>query len=50
MGIDEIGVQVEQPFDIIPMTRLCQIVNSNLEECFVNLPPYVLQPKSALND
>jgi len=50
VGIDEIGVQVEQSFDIIPMTRLCQIVNSNLEECFVNLPPYVLQPKSALND
>uniref|UniRef100_A0A7S0JI74 Bestrophin homolog n=2 Tax=Calcidiscus leptoporus TaxID=127549 RepID=A0A7S0JI74_9EUKA len=44
VGIDEIGVQVEQPFEIVPMTHICQIVTTNLRECFVTLPPYSLPP------
>ena len=39
VGIDEVGVQVEQPFDILPMRKLCTIVVFNLEESFVRLPP-----------
>ena len=39
IGIDEVGVQVEQPFEILPMTKLCNIVMSNLDELFINPPP-----------
>jgi predicted membrane chloride channel (bestrophin family) len=39
VGIDEVGVQVEQPFDILPMNKLCMIAMSNLEETFVRLSP-----------
>jgi len=38
VGIDEVGVQVEQPFEIIPMTRICKIVMSDLEETFLRQP------------
>jgi len=41
VGIDEVGVQVEQPFDIVPMSRICTIIMLNLEETFVRLPPGV---------
>lgn len=41
VGIDEVGVQVEQPFDIIPMNKMCMIVMWNLNETFVNLPRHV---------
>ena len=41
VGIDEVGVQVEQPFDILPMNKLCLVAMANLEEAFVNLPPSV---------
>eukprot|EP00967_Tisochrysis_lutea_P086262 scaffold121447_cov23-Tisochrysis_lutea.AAC.3 len=41
VGIDEVGVQVEQPFDIVPMTMICTLIMSNLEETFVSLPPSV---------
>ena len=41
VGIDEVGVQVEQPFDILPMNKLCLVAMANLEEAFVNLPPAV---------
>jgi len=40
IGIDDVGVQVEEPFHILPMTSLCRIVMSNLDEIFVNVPPY----------
>ena len=28
VGIEELGVQVEQPFELIPMTRICAIVTA----------------------
>ena len=39
VGIDEVGVQVEQPFEIVPMAQLCQLVVQNLEETFLRTPP-----------
>ena len=42
VGIDEVGVQVEQPFEILPMTKLCNLVMANLDEFFVNVPPALL--------
>ena len=39
VGIEEVGAQVEQPFEITPMTRLCNVVMFNLEESFA--PPIV---------
>lgn len=41
VGIDEVGVQVEQPFEIIPMVSICQLAMANLEETFVRVPPGV---------
>ena len=40
VGIEEVGVQVEQPFEIVPMTQLCNIIMLNLQEAFA-LPPKV---------
>ena len=34
VGIEEVGVQVEQPFEIVPMTQLCNVIMANLEEAF----------------
>ncbi|KAL1527083.1 hypothetical protein AB1Y20_015766 [Prymnesium parvum] len=34
VGIEEVGVQVEQPFEIVPMTQLCNVVMANLDEAF----------------
>ena len=34
IGIEEVGVQVEQPFQIVPMTACCNLIMSNLEEAF----------------
>ena len=42
IGIDEVGVQVEQPFEIVPMTSICNLVMRNLAETFVDAPPGVL--------
>jgi hypothetical protein len=36
-----LATQVEQPFDIVPMSRICTIIMLNLEETFVRLPPGV---------
>ena len=36
VGIEEVGVQVEQPFEIVPMTQLCNVIMLNLEEAFEN--------------
>ena len=36
------GAQVEQPFEIVPMTSICNLAVLNLEETFVNAPPGVL--------
>ena len=32
LGIDELGVQVEQPFRVIPMWQLCQLVQEDIKE------------------
>ena len=32
LGINELGVQVEQPFQIIPLWQLCQVVQKDVEE------------------
>jgi len=39
IGINEVGVQVEQPFQQLPMNKLCVLAMKNLEEAFVKLPP-----------
>jgi putative membrane protein len=46
VGIDEVGVQVEQPFEILPMTQMCRLVMANLEETFVKLPRGVLDDEA----
>ena len=38
VGIEEVGVQVEQPFEIVPMTALCNIIMANLQEA-ISAPP-----------
>ena len=38
-GIEEVGVQVEQPFEIMPMTQLCNVIMFNLQEAFATPPP-----------
>jgi len=38
VGIEEVGAQVEQPFEITPMTRLCNVIMLNLEEALA-MPP-----------
>jgi len=42
VGIEEVGVQVEQPFEIIPMTQLCNIIMANLEEA-ISAPPGLIE-------
>lgn len=39
VGIEEVGVQVEQPFEIVPMTQLCRTIMANLEDAFLQPPP-----------
>ena len=34
VGIEEVGVQVEQPFEIVPMTQLCNVIMANVNEAF----------------
>ena len=38
IGIEEVGKQVEQPFAILPMTQLCNVIMFNLEESFAAPP------------
>jgi len=50
LGIEELGVQVEQPFDILPLWQICHLATRNIEEAVfavdcradgaVELPPY----------
>ena len=51
VGIEELGVQVEQPFDILPLWQICHLATRNVEEvafslsdATVELPPYNLTP------
>ena len=41
VGIEEVGVQVEQPFEIVPMTRICNVIMFNLCEAFQEVPQEV---------
>jgi len=38
LGIEELGVQVEQPFDILPLWQLCHLATRNVEEAAFALP------------
>ena len=38
IGIEEVGKQAEQPFAILPMTQLCNVIMFNLEESFAAPP------------
>lgn len=38
VGIEETGAQVENPFEVLPMTHLCNVVLFNIEEA-IALPP-----------
>ena len=38
MGLEEAAVQVEQPFEVTPMTRICNVVMFNIEEA-ISIPP-----------
>lgn len=38
VGIEEVGVQVEQPFELVPMTQLCNIIQSSVEEALIPPP------------
>lgn len=38
VGIDEVGVQVEQPFEIVPMAWIASLIVDNLDEAFL-VPP-----------
>ena len=39
VGIDDAGQQVEQPFDVMPMNKLCLFATQTLDETFVRMPP-----------
>ena len=57
LGIEELGVQVEQPFDILPLWQICHLATRNVEEAafahhdpwssshrsVAELPPYDVQ-------
>jgi hypothetical protein len=32
LGIEEIGVQIEEPFSILPLERMCDAVQANIAE------------------
>jgi len=36
LGIDELGVQVEQPFKIMPLWQLCHVAQLNIEEALAS--------------
>jgi len=38
VGVEEVGSQVEQPFEITPMTRICTVIMLNIEEA-IAIPP-----------
>lgn len=35
IGIEELGIQVEQPFDILPLWQICHLATRNVEEAVV---------------
>jgi len=42
VGIEVVGMQVEQPFQIVPMAQLCNVIMTNLEEAFLQPFPGTL--------
>lgn len=51
LGIEELGVQVEQPFDILPLWQICHLATRNVEEvaftlndATLELEPFTLTP------
>ena len=51
LGIEELGVQVEQPFDILPLWQICHLATRNVEEvaftlndATLELAPFQLSP------
>ena len=43
VGIDEVGVQVEQPFDILPLWQICHLATRNVEEVAFTLNDAALE-------
>lgn len=43
VGVEEVGSQVEQPFEITPMTRICTVIMLNIEEA-IAIPPAIPPP------
>ena len=39
LGTEELGVQVEQPFDILPLWQICHLATRNVEEAALALNP-----------
>ena len=35
-GLDELGLQVEQPFNILPLWQLCHLTQFNIEEALAS--------------
>lgn len=35
MGVENIGVQIEQPFSVLPLELLCSIIKTNIMESLV---------------
>ena len=52
VGIDELGVQVEQPFRILPLWQLCHLLQLNVEETLStpDLPLRLNRPSMATPD
>ena len=55
LGIEELGVQVEQPFDILPLWQICHLATRNVEEATLSLhdemtilPPYDFEVRGPL--
>lgn len=48
VGIDELGVQVEQPFQMLPLWQLCHLVQFNIEEALSSpeLPLQVVRERN----
>lgn len=38
MGVENIGVQIEQPFSVLPLELFCSIIKTNIMEALVVRP------------
>ena len=48
LGIDEIGIQIEQPFDILPLTALATILTNDVKDELLDIyiPKTSIYPSS----